>query len=159
MTAHKIANIVWWVLYCILGLGVQRFFPGVDALVPGVMISCQEGRPQQTGWLCLIFMLIQEGTGSLDFGTALLWYTSLILLFFTSRLFFETGSLFFVVILSLALALAHAGIVYTTSSLQGVTLNVYSLAEQATAQALLIPPLYVGASLVRKRVFGHEYGF
>lgn len=154
----KLANIAWWTLYFFVGLGLQLQFPGVDALVPGIMLSCQEERPQQTAWLCLVTILIQEGTGSLAFGNTLLWYGSLILLFYAGRLFFVTGSLFFVVLLALALGLAHSAILYVTSSLQGFEVNTNHLAEQAVAQALLIPPLYAAAYMVRKRFFGYEYG-
>ena len=154
----KIANIAWWAVYFLAGLGLQLQFPGVDALVPGIMLSCQEERPQQTAWLCLVTILIQEGTGSLAFGNALLWYGSLIFFFFVGRLFFVTGSLFFVVLLSIVLGLAHSAILYMTSSLQGFDVDTYRLAEQAVAQALIIPPLYAAASLVRKRFINYEYG-
>ncbi len=122
------------------------------------MLSCQEGRGSQTSWLCLLAMLIQEGTGSLAFGSALLWYGALLLFFFVGRLFFLTGSLFFVVLLALALGFAHSGILYVTSSLQGFEVNTYRLAQQALAQILFIPPLYAVASLARKRFLHYEYG-
>lgn len=152
------ANILWWAGYFCVALGLQMHFPGVDAIVPGIMLSCQEGKLKQTLWLCLVTILIQEGTGSLAFGNAILWYGALLLLFFTGRLFFVTGSLFFVVLLSLALGVTHSAILYMTSSLQEFAVNPQLLAEQAVAQALLIPPLYAAASLVRKKVLNHEYG-
>ncbi|SBW09667.1 conserved membrane hypothetical protein [uncultured delta proteobacterium] len=154
----KPANILWWVVYYIAGMGLQLQFPGVDALAPAIMLSCQEGRPQQTAWLCLATILIQEGTGSLAFGNSLLWYGSLLLFFYVGRLFFVTGSLFFVVLLALVLGVAHSGILYVTSSLQGFEVDTYRLVQQAMAQALLIPPLYAAASLVRKRFLHYEYG-
>lgn len=154
----RLANIAWWAVYLLVALALQLHFPGVDAIVPGIMLACQEEKPQQIFWLCLVTILIQEGTGSLAFGNALLWYGSLLFFFFAGRLFFVTGSLFFVVLLSLVLGLMHSVILYATSSLQGFEVNSYRLAEQAAAQALLIPPLYTAASLARKRFFKHEYG-
>ncbi len=154
----KLANIAWWAVYFLAALALQLHFPGVDAMVPGIILSCQEERPQQTFWLCTATILIQEGTGSLAFGNALLWYGVLIFFFYASKLFFVTGSLFFVVLLSLVLGLAHSAILYILSSMQGFEVNTYRLAEQAVAQALLIPPLYAAGSLVRKRFFSHEYG-
>ncbi len=156
--SRRLANIAWWAVYFMVALGLQLHFPGVDALAPGIMLSCQEERPQQTFWLCLVTIFIQEGTGSLAFGNALLWYGSLLLFFFVGRIFFVTGSLFFVVLLSLVLGVAHSVILYVTSSLQGFDVNTYRLVQQALAQALLIPPLYAAASLVRKRFLGYEYG-
>ena len=156
--SSKIANILWWVVYCAAGLTLQRYFSGVDALVPGIILSCQEKRPQQTAWLCLAVILVQEGTGSLDFGNAILWYGSLIIFFHLGKLFFVTGSLFFVVLLSLLLCVAHPAILYVTSSLQGLDINMQRLVGQAVAQALITPPLYATASLIRKRFISHEYG-
>jgi len=153
-----LANISWWVVYFCTALALQLHFPGVDAIVPGIMLSCQEGRPKQTAWLCLVTLLIQEGTGSLAFGSAILWYGTLLFLFYAGRLFFVTGSLFFVVLLALALGISHSVILYMTSSLQGFTVNPHLLAQQTAAQALLIPPLYAVASLVRKRFLHYEYG-
>lgn len=154
----KLANIAWWAGYFAAALGLQLHFPGVDALIPGLILSCQEERRQQTFCLCLATILIQEGTGSLAFGNTLLWYGSMILLFLTGRLFFVTGSLFFIVLLSAALGVTHSAILYVTSSLQGFEVNTYRLAQQAVAQTLLIPPLYAAASLIRKRFLNYEYG-
>lgn len=153
-----IANIAWWALYFAFALGLQLHFPGVDALIPGLILSCQEERGQQTFFLCFVTILIQEGTGSLAFGNALLWYGSMILLFLGGRLFFVTSSLFFVVLLSAALGIMNPAILYVTSSLQGFEVNTSRLVEQAVAQAFLIPPLYAAAFLIRKRFLDHEYG-
>jgi hypothetical protein len=154
----KAANILWWALYCIAAMNLQLHFPGIDAMAPGIMLSCQEKRPRQTAWLCLVTILIQEGAGSLAFGNALLWYGSLLFFFFAGGLFFVTGSLFFVVLLALVLGAAHSGILYVTSSLQGVAADTHRLAHQAVAQALFIPPFYAAASFIRKRFLNHEYG-
>lgn len=158
MVSSRLVNVLWWTVYGIVGLALQHHFPGVDALIPGIMLSCQEKRWQQTAWLCVFAILIQEGTGSLDFGSALLWYASLLFLFGAGRLFFVTGSLFFVVLLAMALGIVHSGLLYSLSSLQGYTIDSYYLAQQAMAQALLIPPLYAAASLARKRFLNYEYG-
>ena len=156
--SSKVANILWWAGYCIVGLMLQLHFSSVDALIPGLILSCQEERPQQTFWLCLATILIQEGTGSLVFGNAILWYGSLLFFFYAGRLFFVTGSLFFIVFLALILGVAHSVILYATASLQGIEVHSYRLIEQAMAQALIIPPLYAAVSLLRKRFISHEYG-
>ncbi|GHV53411.1 hypothetical protein FACS1894206_04030 [Deltaproteobacteria bacterium] len=158
MLPSRYTNILWWTGYFFVALTMQRHFPGVDALVPGLMISCEENRGQQTFWLFLITLLIQEGTGSLAFGNAILWYGALFLYFSVGRLFFVTGSLFFVVLIAAALGLTHALLLYMMSSLQGFQIDAYRLTEQATAQAFLIPPLYAALSLLRKRFCAYENG-
>lgn len=158
MASSKLVNVLWWAVYFAVALGLQFQFPGVDALIPGIMLSCQEERRQQTVWLCICAILIQEGTGSLAFGGTVLWYGSLLLFFSLGRLFFVTGSLFFVVLLAMVLGLIHSCMLYMLSSLQGYSLDSYHLVQQAMAQALLIPPLYAAASLARKRFLNYEYG-
>lgn len=154
----KLANVVWWAVYFAAGLALQLHFPGIDALIPGIMLSCQEGKVRQTFILCVIAILIQEGTGSLAFGNALLWYGSLIFFFAMGRILFVTGSLFFVVLLGMVLGLTHSALLYVTGSLQGYTVDTARLAQQAMAQALLIPPLYAVLSLARRRFRNYEYG-
>ena len=154
----RIVNVAWWTAYFAAALALQLHFPGIDALIPGIVLSCQEQRPKQTLWLCGVAILIQEGTGSLDFGGALLWYALLLLLFNFGRLFFVTGSLFFIVLLSLVLGVAHSILLFTLCSLQGFTVGAYHLVQQAIGQAFLIPPMYAAASLVRKRFLDYEYG-
>ncbi|CAK7055841.1 MAG: hypothetical protein DELT_01218 [Desulfovibrio sp.] len=154
----KFANVIWWTVYFAVGMVLQLHFPGIDALIPGIMLSCQEGKFRQTLVLCLIAILIQEGTGSLAFGNTILWYGALIFFFAVGRLFFVTGSLFFVVLLGMALGVTHSALLYVTSSLQGFSVDTVRLAQQAMAQALLIPPLYAVTSLARKRFRNHEYG-
>ena len=154
----KLANAVWWAVYFAVGLALQLRFPGIDALIPGILLSCQEGKVRQTFVLCLIAILIQEGTGSLAFGNAILWYGALIFFFAAGRLFFVTGSLFFVVLLAMVLGVTHSALLFVTSSLQGFTVDTSRLAQQAMAQALLIPPLYAVSSLARKRFRNYEYG-
>ena len=158
MIPSRLVNILWWMAYFAVGLTLQLRFAGVDALIPGIMLSCQEGRRQQTIWLCLCALLIQEGTGSLAFGGEVLWYGSLLLLFSLGKLFFVTGSLFFVVLLASVLGVLHSCMLYALSSLQGYSLDSYHLVQQAMAQTLLIPPLYAVASLARKRFLNYEYG-
>lgn len=154
----KLANIVWWAVYFMAGLALQLHFPGIDALIPGVILSCQEGKFRQTAILCLAAIFIQEGTGSLSFGNALLWYVALLFFFAAGKLFFVTDSLFFVVLLATALGLTHPVLLYVTSSLQGFDVDPTRLIQQTVAQALIIPPLCAVASLTRKRFRKYGYG-
>ena len=158
LLSGRTANMAWWAGYTFVGLLLQVHFPGVDALVPGLILSLQEERPRQTAWLFFLFLLIQEGTGSLVFGSAVLWYCGLFVLFAFGKIFFVTGSLFFTVILAATLGVFHVALMHTLGSLQGFSLSPYLLAEQAVTQALLIPPLYAAASLARKRLLTYEYG-
>ncbi|MDL2272926.1 hypothetical protein LJC23_07860 [Desulfovibrio sp. OttesenSCG-928-I05] len=148
-------NALWWSLYFVLAVCMQLHFPGIDALLPGLLISLQEKRWRQTVWIALICVLIQEGTGTLAFGATILWYGGLILLFQGGRWFFVTNSLFFVVLLSGALGLFNIVVLLSLTTLQKLAFPLERVLEQSLAQALIIPPLWGIAILTRKKVFRH----
>jgi hypothetical protein len=58
----KVKRILWWATYIAGSLIVQQAIPGVDALMPGFLLSLQENRFQQSAVLCVIFILINEGS-------------------------------------------------------------------------------------------------
>lgn len=148
-------NVLWWFLYFVLAVWVQLHFPGVDAMLPGLLISLQEKRWQQTAWVALSCILLQEGTGTLAFGGTLLWYGGMFLLFMGGRWFFVTNSLFFVVLLSGALGVLNILVLLALTSLQKLAFSIEPALEQSLAQAMLIPPLWGLAVLTRKKVFRH----
>ena len=148
-------NLLWWFFYAAAAIWLQVRLPGLDAFIPGVLLSLQERRWQQTCWVILCVLAIQEGAGTLAFGAGLLWYGALVLLFVTGRCFFVTTSLIFVVLLAVGMGGAHALILYTLSSLQHLPISLTRLVEQSLAQALLIPPLWGAAYLTRNRFIRH----
>ena len=148
-------NNLWLVASFVPAICVQLHFPGIDALLPGLLISLQEKRWKQTVWIALCCILIQEGTGSLAFGATILWYGGLLLLFLGGRWFFVTNSLFFVVLLSGALGLFNIVVLLSLTTLQKLAFPLERVLEQSLAQALIIPPLWGLAMLTRKKVFRH----
>ncbi len=150
-----IKNILWWLMYAAVATWLQARLPGLDAFLPGLLLSLQERRWQQTGWLMLAALAVQEGTGTLAFGAGVLWYGMLIVCFAVGRLFFVTSSLVFVLILAAVMGGAHALILYALSSLQHLPLSLTRLVEQSLAQALLVPPLWGAAYLIRNKAMRH----
>ncbi len=148
-------NLLWWFGYLIVGLWLQLKLPGLDALLPGFLVALQEKRWQQTTWFLLVCLLIQEGTGTLSFGSSVLWYGGVILLFHIGVWFFVTNSLFFIVLLSGGIGVLYAVLQYALGSLQNMTLPLERIIEQAFAQAMLIPPLWGIAYLTRKKAIRH----
>jgi hypothetical protein len=142
-------------LYFIAGVWLQLRFPGVDALLPGLLIALQEKRWQQIAWVGFFCVLIQEGAGSLEFGASVLWYGGLILLFLGGRWFFVVNSLFFVVLLSGAMGVYTVVVMMSLASLQELAFPFTRLLEQGIAQAMIIPPLWGIAVMMRKKVFRH----
>ncbi len=151
-------NAFWWAIYLLAAFWLQLRLPGLDALIPGLVIACQEKRPQQLAWLLILCLLIQEGTGNLAFGGTLLWYGCLLASFRIGEFFFATGGLFFVILLAVCLGVTHAAILFTFGALQNLPVPIFRLVEQALAQAALIPVVWGPAHLIRKRFLRHVDG-
>ncbi|MDL2291077.1 hypothetical protein LJC09_03140 [Desulfovibrio sp. OttesenSCG-928-F20] len=136
------ARILWWATYIAGALIVQQSIPGTDALTPGFLLSMQERRPRQTFWLFILFVLIQEGTGSLNFGSALLWYGGQVAFFHASLRFFVADSLLFVLMLSGALGLYHGFLAWFMGAVQKVPIEFFSLVQESLFQAAIIPLIW-----------------
>ena len=112
-------NILWWVAFFVLGLSSQQALPGTDVLVAGLFLALQERRPFQLAVVLLALILVQEGVGTLDFGTSVLWYLLVITLFFIGRWMFETENwLFVLLLLSGCIGLAHYGVIWLMTRLR-----------------------------------------
>jgi hypothetical protein len=137
-----IRRIFWWAAYITGALIVQQSIPGVDALMPGFLLSLQEKRPQQSAVLCALFLLIQEGAGSLQFGSGLLWYGGQIVLFHLSRRFFVDDNILFIFLLSLALGMYHGLLTLFMCSVQKMPVEYLTLSQESLLQAAVIPFLW-----------------
>ncbi|MFR7887805.1 MAG: hypothetical protein ACLU4B_04995 [Bilophila wadsworthia] len=111
-------NILWWVAFFVFGLALQQALPGTDVLVAGLFLALQERRPFQLAVVLLALILVQEGVGTLDFGTSVLWYLLVITLFFIGRWMFETENWLFVLLLSGCIGLAHYGVIWLMTRLR-----------------------------------------
>lgn len=56
-------NLVWWGGYASIGISLQAVLPGLDFLLPGLILAIQERKKAQFLWVAALFLLIQEGTG------------------------------------------------------------------------------------------------
>jgi hypothetical protein len=147
----KAARIAWWATFIVGALIVQQSVPGVDALTPGFLLSLQEKRPRQTFWLFALFVLIQEGSGSLNFGSALLWYGGQVALFHAGLRFFIADSVLFVLMISAGLGLYRGLLVWFMSAVQEVPLDLVLLVQESLVQAAVIPVIWGLAFFSRPR--------
>lgn len=148
----KIAGrVLWWAIYIMGALIVQQSIPGVDALAPGFLLSLQERRVQQSCWLFLLFTLIQEGAGSLGFGSALLWYGGQVAFFFLFLRFFVADNILFVLFTSVALGAYHGLIALFMSAVQNVPVDYFVLLRECLLQTVIIPIIWGLAFLSRPK--------
>lgn len=147
----SLRDVFWWVLFLLTGIWLQQLLPGIDALVIGLIIVLQEGRLARLLWLLPAIILLQEGMGTLAFGSSLLWYGSTIALFYMGRWLFEVENFLFVFLLSACLGLLHYLISDMMASLQNLDLPLRQLMDESILQALFIPPTWRAALELRRR--------
>lgn len=133
------ARLSFWVIFTLTGLWLQSFLPGVDFLAPGLILSLQEERPRTTVILGVIWLLLQEGTGSLAFGTVVLWYGVLAGLFFFGHWLFEAKNFLFMVILGACLGLLHFGLMQVMAQLQDWRVAPGRALMEGILQAVIFP--------------------
>ncbi len=151
-----LSNLSWWILFFIFGIWAQFFVPGVDFLVVGVMLALQEGRWPQTLWVLLFAVLIQEGQGSLAFGSSLLWYAAAIVLFRGGRWLFQARNVFFMMLLGACLGVIHLAIMRVMTYLQNYDVQAGHFLVESVIQALIIPMIWLPASWLRPRQGGSD---
>ncbi|MDR0826725.1 MAG: hypothetical protein LBN33_02450 [Desulfovibrio sp.] len=144
-------RIIWWTAFIVGAILIQQFIPGIDALAPGFLLSLQEQRKKQTLWLFFIFVLIQDGSGSLLFGAAVLWYGGQVLFFRLSSLFFVEDNIVFIFILSACLGLYHGLLTWFMAAIQTIHLDFVLLLRESIIQAIIIPIIWGLAYFTRPR--------
>lgn len=129
----------FWVVFTVSGLWLQSFMPGVDLLAPGLVLSLQEERVRTSILLGLVWLLIQEGTGSLAFGTVLLWYGMLAALFYFGHWLFEAKNFLFMVIIGIALGALHVVLMDIMGQLQNWRIFMGRTFTEGVIQAVVFP--------------------
>lgn len=149
-------NILWWIMFLVLGLTLQQAFPGTDLLVAGLFLALQERRGLQTSVLLVVLLLMQEGMGTLDFGTSVLWYLLVVALFFAGRWMFETENWLFVLLISGCLGVAHYVVFWLMARLQFIPVNMTALLDESILQGLLTPFVWSFCMMARRWVVSNE---
>jgi hypothetical protein len=146
----------FWILFTLLGVVCQRLAPGVDFLAPGLVICLQERRGTSVVWLTLAFILLQEGVGSLAFGSMLLWYLALLLFYGLGRWLFESRNILFVFFLGLVMAAFRVPLLRVMGSLQDLTPAPGPLIIQGAVQTFVFVLEWRVAYFLYKRLVRYE---
>lgn len=141
-------EITWWAAYTFLGIWLQDLFSGIDCFGPVLILCLQNGRYKSLFWLALVWILIQEGTGSLPFGSSLLYYGGLAAFFLASRPYLKTGSLPFILFLSILAGLWYVLSIHLFVSLQPIQVDLMQLAGQAARLTMAFPLLWLLVSTI-----------
>lgn len=145
-------NFIWWAVFVVMAIWLQRLVPGLDALVPGLVICMKEKSQQQTVIFLIVCVFFQEGCGTLPFGSSIIWYGFVFACYYIGSWFFLVDSRIFMLLLSVALGVGRAAAFYGVGLLQAQPLDTSILAAPALAQALLTPLIWGLASVSRAKI-------
>jgi hypothetical protein len=122
-----VLGLCWWAAFTIVGVWAQHFLPGVDFLAPGLLVSLQEERPLGTAWLAVVWIMLQEGMGTLFFGASLL---------------FDPRSVTLMFLLGLLGGAAHFLVTFLVMGLEDMTFPMRRALIESVLQAGLLPALW-----------------
>ena len=146
-----VLRFLWWALFISFAIFLQHLIPGVDVLAPGFLLSLQEKKPWQTLWLFLLFCLVQEGAGSMRFGSSVVWYGGLAVFFWIGQRFFVAENTVFVLLLALFLGAYHALLTLLMCTMQEIPVEYAVLLHESIIQTLITPLVWGLAYFFRPR--------
>lgn len=128
-----------WFFYTGLCIWVHTLFPGLDCFAPALIVCLHRKQYRTTFWLGLAWLLVNEGVGSLAFGSSILWYSGLILFFFLIQLFLSSGHVYFVLALALFAGCWQFFLFSSMARLQEVIVPQERLLAGSVLTALFFP--------------------
>lgn len=147
---------LFWSAFTLAGVWLQRFAPGADLLAPALIVCLQQRRVTATAWLAAAFIVLQEGAGSLAFGSLILWYGGLLAVYLVGRWLFESRNLLFIFIIGLFLGVWRLVLVRMMASLQNLTPDLGRLAMEGALQAGFFTLEWGLLFLLYKRCVRHD---
>ncbi len=142
---------LFWVVYTIAAIWLQAFFPGLDFFAPALLICLQYRQLRILSCLLLPWIMIQEGSGSLNFGFSLLSYSGLILFFYLTRVFLDTMSFLFILLFSVFTGAWVYFALQMLTSLQELHIIREQLIYQSLQNTLILPILWLVLNYLKKR--------
>lgn len=146
----------WWGGYTLLAIWAQEWFGGIDFFTPGLIVFLQTDRWKAGIWSAIVWGIMQEGTGSLSFGSILLFDAGLAAMFMAGKWLLETGNLIFVMVLSAVLVIWREMVVMWLASLQDLVvfwttfpLMALQFFAYVLTWALIYPLFFKAVSRVR----------
>ena len=143
------ANAGWWLCYAFAAISMQAALPGLDFLLPGFILALQERRLFQTLFIGTVFMMAQEGMGSMAFGGTLLWYAVAAMAYAMACNLFQGRSFLFILLLSILLAGVRYVIFGFLANLQDIPWEPARLLDECFMQAVFMPFIWALASALR----------
>jgi hypothetical protein len=150
---NKTRNAVWWVLFLFPAISLQRFFPGVDFLLVGFLLTLQERRYADMPWMLPLLVILQEGMGTREFGVVLLWYMAVAAVFLLGRWLFDVENFLYAFLFSAVLAACYFAVAFLMSPLYAVPVDAHRLLDESVHLALLLPVCWKLAQYTRRWIY------
>lgn len=132
-------RLLFWTIFTVAAIWGQFLVPGADFLAAGFVVSLQEQKRSRTIWLVLVWILLQEGMGSLAFGTVPLLYGTLYLGYYCGRWLFEPKNFLFICLLGIFSGVMQAWLGLTMAALQDAVPDRQAVLTAAAIQISLLP--------------------
>jgi hypothetical protein len=143
-------NMFWWAGFLFPAVALQRFFPGVDFLLAGFLLTLQERRYKDMIWVLPLLVLLQEGMGTREFGVVLLWYVVVAAIFLLGRWLFDVETFLYAFLFSSCLAACYFAVAFLMSPLYAIPMDVQRLLDESVYLALLLPVFWKLAQFTRR---------
>ncbi len=136
---------IWWTAFTLAGIWCQGLLPGIDCLAPGLVISLYDENTPTTITLAAIWIILQEGMGTLAFGYAAIWYSLLVLFFLFTHKLFKPKSLLFICLAGGFLAVLKVILTLSLLSLESKSLPLGKVFLDSLFQAASFPAIWFAA--------------
>jgi len=150
---------VFWMLFGVSAIWLQFVFPGLDVLAPGLLVSLQREHWTRVFWLAVAIILVQEGIGSMAFGSAVLLYGLLVAAYLLGCRIFEAANPLFMLLLGLWYGLTTILVRFSLAGLQDILLPTRQLPLEFLSQSLcFVLVWFVVHKLYARKVARHARG-
>ncbi len=146
----------WLALFAVAIFG-QYLFSGLDVLCIGLIWTLHDGRWSRLLWLLPVLIVVQEGGGSMAFGTSILWYLCMLGVFVLGRCLFAVESIVFMILFSLAMGFIHFVLLNFMTDLQHIDVSSGTILHGSIFQACCIFVLWGLVIISRQRFMKHAH--
>ena len=153
---HSIHPFLFWLGFILAGIWAQHFVPGVDFLAPALIVCQQQRKVSATVWLAAAFIVLQEGMGSLAFGSLILWYAGMLVVYQAGRWLFESRNFLFIFIIGVFLGVWRYVLVQMMANLQYLAPEPRRLILECVLQAVVFTLEWGLVFLLYKRYARHD---
>lgn len=152
-------RILFWLIYSICALWGQFFVPSADFFLPALLLALQDDDSVQLFWVASIAILLQEGMGSLAFGSVVLLYGTLIFFFHIFQWYVKIRTYLFVLLFAFCATLLHNVVLVLFCFLQDFDYRHLLSVQQSFLYFVTIPLVWQFCIFIKQKVSAHGKAF